>query len=1485
MRRIFVFNTSKYEEEAKRHSETKVIERFKNDNNEHDLRCELNQFTENKYIEKASKNFRHIYTYRDYTYDGTDVRIYVFLRVMPRGSEYNKVFNRECSENERAKKTGISELDWSIYENEVKKYIKWNPVIGLKRKLSKEESFFIEKRENINHKLKFFPIFEMSEWVNCVERASGFRWYEEARAKIEEYCIEHLNDTDSHIFEIIIGYDDKKIVGYQQKRIEKESNENEKNNFAFYLFSIIDSNVELRYTGNYIFDVITDGKFKNFSIKIAKDIEKYYYENKTIINDYCYRNADDSIKQINDLVIGEKKITGYYENFEYYLCALDVCSKNVYYIPSIDSAIAIRGYSSSFLLYNKDWWREMEQDQKSNFVLTDSELDLVSSTVEFPLFIRGYAGSGKTTVLQYLFAEMIIHYFRNRLCEKVLPPVYISYNKELIDNAIDFSDTLFSATAVYKEELKKNSISYAVDIKPHMGEYYCVFQKVAEDCIKGTAADTRFVKEKRITFSKFNMMWEKKFGKIRDAKKKYGPSLSWHVIRTYIKGWDKDYYMGPSDYAFIGNKNKSVKDTTFSAIYSEVWEKWYKNLLDQGFWDDQDLIRYCLAPGDDSIDTYVQEKYSAVFCDEAQDFTRIEIDFILKLSLFSNRTIPDIDTIKKIPFVFAGDEFQTINPTGFNWNLLRSYFTERLFAAVGLKDKIEDSKISEPNALSHNFRSSNSIVKFANRIQLLRAARFGQETQPQEAYFSRKGAPVFCLPIDDAVIKKLAEKKIRLIIPAREGQTVFEFIESTPLKGKITFTEDGVTTGMTILSPSQAKGLEYKNVAIFGFRCDDNNTQLKVNELKQWFEKNNMPDDNDIELKYLLSNAYVAATRAENKVYILDDFKNQDSFWGFAFANGKNDVEELKTIMLKKVKTDGNNIWSEDKIGYIEKGTIDDITGENENNNTAYEDNEIEKAMKSYDNDFIKQIAVRYKGRNSHIYNKLMARIKTNEGDYEKAADYYKKASLPEEAIKVYWTLLADVKEKRIIKFIVDCCSGSKNSQINNILKWCNKCFEKNNKLSDLTELIEYVNDENDDLSSWGYIISIILTSINTYDITKNNVTELSAIIHNLKKYERKGISMRTYTWKLAELLYVAEDYNNAVDLWEKIDPIKRPQGYYYSKIEITDYPEKLEFFEKANYHKDGQTWQTAVFSIFTEKLKEFPLEKLQEKYRRVIFKAITTKKDFTFYIAHILADVSNEDDYKIVCEKIRMFDISIDKNIIDALIYAKLNKLEVWKKPVTKGGEISLFFDMMFFLQSIRYNEKFEREINIARENQAIRIYFERRYQKRFNLLAPVNLLIAYEWGRLMESRGFFIDSIIYYEWLLSASKDTVIMDYAQKRWIYCKEKQAMYEASTKLYEEAADKREKQNLTDYIIEDKPTISHIQWTSIFEKALKISDNTQNEKNANNRSNAVGNNETQNDIDQNKDEKYKMAKTLKDAGHNMNIIMSTFNLTQEEFDNL
>jgi len=254
-----------------------------------------------------------------------------------------------------------------------------------------------------------------------------------------------------------------------------------------------------------------------------------------------------------------------------------------------------RAYPLS-MFNDKDFWRQMEKDKDSNFILSDEEIGIVSNPPGYPLFISGRAGSGKSTVLQYLFAEFLLRYLSNA---GVKPPVYLSYSVNLIDNAKKLSTSLFDKNYAYTAKLKDIRKTFKTDVEPLFDKTFFVFRQLVRECIgeqNKDVLDSRFQQTNCLSYTRYRELWNSKFGRERDASKKYGPALSWHVIRTYIKGWDSEAYLEPDDYTRIGRSDKSVSDSTFKLVFDKVWRLWYQKLQrEKNLWDDQDLVRYCVV--------------------------------------------------------------------------------------------------------------------------------------------------------------------------------------------------------------------------------------------------------------------------------------------------------------------------------------------------------------------------------------------------------------------------------------------------------------------------------------------------------------------------------------------------------------------------------------------------------------------------------------------------------------------------------------------------------------------------------------------------------------------------------------------------------------------------------------------------------------------------------------------------------------------------
>ena len=130
-----------------------------------------------------------------------------------------------------------------------------------------------------------------------------------------------------------------------------------------------------------------------------------------------------------------------------------------------------------------------------------------------------------------------------------------------------------------------------------------------------------------------------------------------------------------------------------------------------------------------------------VFCDESQDFTNLELELIERLSLFSERQI-EPHQLRDVPYAFAGDPFQTLNPTGFDWGATQASFHDNIVRQL---DPHGRGRLRfNYQELSFNYRSSEHIVRLTNLVQLLRARMFGLKgILPQHTWSRRESISPF----------------------------------------------------------------------------------------------------------------------------------------------------------------------------------------------------------------------------------------------------------------------------------------------------------------------------------------------------------------------------------------------------------------------------------------------------------------------------------------------------------------------------------------------------------------------------------------------------------------------------------------------------------------------------------------------------------------------------------------------------------------------
>jgi hypothetical protein len=590
---------------------------------------------------------------------------------------------------------------------------------------------------------------------------------------------------------------------------------------------------------------------------------------------------------------------------------------------------ARRSYPA-YLLADEESWLAIEQGNEANLALSTEEERILKSVSRatpgqgsLPLFINGRAGSGKSTMLLYLFADYCYRKYYDKVGRRrsqPLPgePLFITYNERLLQVAREGVNTLLASHHRFVAERSQGSEMLSIDrfFEPFQKFLFNLLPAQEREPSSVRSAQSRFDPEKYISFHRFKQLYQGKSSSESLAKvalhlpeaRHYSPEICWHVIRSFIKGYSLEESITPEDYQKdVPRKERTISVEKFQGIYYTIWERWYKRITqEQGYWDDQDLIARVLK-----LKCYRPE-YTAIFCDEAQDFTRLELQLIMRLSMFSQYHL-GYQPIHSLPFAFAGDPFQTLNPTGFHWSSVQAAFDSEVITAL---DPTEQLKlVINFQELAYNYRSTPPIVQFTNLIQLWRHVLFNiQELKPQTAWqqgnFPEPQKFILNQNINPQEIGAYIKDTI-IIVPCEEGEEATYAMADEVLSKifpQLESSGDGETTNnqqpiKNVLSAISAKGLEFKKVILYKFGEDCSRSVWNVR---------GQGADQKVKVEYFFNKLYVAASRATERLFVVDSEKGDRQLWEYASD------EALLQAMLQFAKNKGR--W-EESVRTITPGT------------------------------------------------------------------------------------------------------------------------------------------------------------------------------------------------------------------------------------------------------------------------------------------------------------------------------------------------------------------------------------------------------------------------------------------------------------------------------------------------------------------------------------------------------------------------------------
>lgn len=530
---------------------------------------------------------------------------------------------------------------------------------------------------------------------------------------------------------------------------------------------------------------------------------------------------------------------------------------------------AVRAYPKQVLLDSDNWRKIQNSDDSSNLSLLPEQTDLIKD-ICYPSFINGQAGSGKSTMLYYLFAHILRIKEFNNLEGDV---VFFTENKHLLETTKNSVKSLFD-----------NNPEFTDFIEPRKLNDYFNGQKIFKTLtnfihneLLSEEDKTLFPIENFVGFTDFKLWYQKEAYIKASVKNNDGFSAEyvWFVITTYIKGHHSDRLLTPFEFLKeeeIARENLDlVGKDHYKIIFEDIYEPFYKKYTsrdeENGIykkWDRWDLVKFIL-------NTYnsLPKQFAVIFSDECQDFSKIETELILKLSSFSGYSL---DIINNLPIVLAGDPFQTVSPTGFNLSRVKDVFYSKLNKDLGFKYDWSKFTVN----LQYNYRSTPAIVNLANLVQYSRYKFVGEDKikEPQDAKqprFNIQKLPKIYTLLNDQSDKTIIEKfdKDNIIIPVDIG-------EENDFKDADNYLTKEYEA---VLSPIQAKGSEYDKVFIYKF----GDTYAKgFGNFKEEVKNDSKEESSQgyqFSRKFFFNKLYVAITRAKNDLVILDTEEGLNRFW------------------------------------------------------------------------------------------------------------------------------------------------------------------------------------------------------------------------------------------------------------------------------------------------------------------------------------------------------------------------------------------------------------------------------------------------------------------------------------------------------------------------------------------------------------------------------------------------------------------------------
>jgi hypothetical protein len=780
--------------------------------------------------------------------------------------------------------------------------------------------------------------------------------------------------------------------------------------------------------------------------------------------------------------------------------------------------VAERAYPK-WVLKNKndELWKNIQRISESgNLALLTEQTDFLNK-FKFPAYIDGQAGSGKSTMLYYLFANA---YYYKCLGEIKGDIVFLTENS-----------TLLESTKRTIRDILRNNPAYELsdDYIVNLDDCFSTLKNFLHAQLDENDKNI-FPIEDYLDFPKFKEKYESNPHIPKHVKDRFTPEFAWFAITTYIKGHDLEHNINSANYDDMPREGKQlISKEDLQQIETGILP-FYEKLTDEGnYWDKVKIIRHIK----EKIGTH--KRYEVIFCDEAQDFGRIELQFIVNLSEYVQYNLSLLQLINQgVPVVFAGDPFQTVNPTGFRKAEVKDLFYKELNADLN-KNQYKPT---------YNYRSSQAIVNLSNAIQFLRKQKFDIQGTPQKTKRPQAMADEYLdkfisfETLSTQTEHYIEELKYKTIIVPVDSDNKEKYISNNLFLNQFIQHHSieeykGSKNDDLVRTSVEAKGVDYPQVVVHGFGkyCS-----------QEFGHYDNI--ENNYDARFFFNKLYVAVTRAQEELIIIDSEETLAHFWRPMLNDYANSEWQMESGVDREFIINSICQIKDGNANIIKQGTRDA--------EIEVAKKEKEQALYQNDTDLMRMAASRFiKLGNNKEYYLCKAEEAKMHGNFEQAVDYYRKKEVGIEGVELasntYW------EAERLIEY-AELIGTPKNSEqelriiISNLMTSDRLTPDEARKLEKNSGLLEIMIRKSD----WGVKI---LEKLAEFAKTVTEKEQQSFLIDLFKAINTA--SNRNLNYEIGQLQYKRGNFSEAIITWADFDEIEENELYVKARIEVAKQEEK----------------------------------------------------------------------------------------------------------------------------------------------------------------------------------------------------------------------------------------------------------------------------------------------------------------------------------------